>query len=207
MTGTEIIKKFELWTDDQTELSTDEELFLANQKANEIYNECTWEFLRKTASGSFAGGEINLTLVAPDFKYLMANYSEDGSYGTPTVPVVWVGGAPYKVIPMGMRQQFQGQNVCWVDVVNNKIKFSNTGAGGTFEFDYQYQPAAFTGSTSPAFPANFESGMIVVYAMLIDDDIIQKTEKGRANIKENAGQYGRLLSNLKSYNAKFMLQS
>lgn len=207
MTGLEIIKKFEVWTDDQTELSTDEELFLANQKANEIYNECTWEFLRKTATGSFSGGEINLTSVAPDFKYAMANYSDDGSYGTPTVPVVWVGGAPYKIIPMGMRTQSQNQNVCWVDVVNNKIKFANASLGGTFEFDYQYQPAAFTGSTSPAFPANFESGMIVVYAMLIDDDIIQKTEKGRTNLKENAAQYGRLLSNLKSYNAKFMLQS
>ena len=93
MTGTEIIKKFELWTDDQTELSTDEELFLANQKAKEIYNEVTWEFLRKTATGSFSGGEINLATVAPDFKYAMANYSDDPSYGTPTTPVVYVGGA------------------------------------------------------------------------------------------------------------------
>ncbi len=206
MTGTEIIKKFELWTDDQTELSTDEELFLANQKAKEIYNEVTWEFLRKTATGSFSGGEIDLATVAPDFKYAMANYSDDNSYDTPTTPVVYVGGAPYQIIPMGSRRMMQGRNVCWVDVVANKIKFDNTGAGGTFEFDYQYQPADFTGATSPAFPANVENGMVVVYAMLIDDDIIQKTEKGRTNIKENAAQYSRLLSNLKSYNAKLILQ-
>lgn len=207
MTGSEIIKKFELWTDDQTELSTDEELFLANQKAKEIYNEVTWEFMRKTATGSFTGGAIDLTTAAPDFKYAMANYSDDDSYGTPTVPVVWVGGAPYKIIPMGMRNQSQGQNVCWVDVVANKIKFAVSTLGGTFEFDYQYSPTDFTISTSPAFPANVESGMIVVYAMLLDDDIIQKTEKGRSNIKENAAQYARLLSNLKSYNAKLILQS
>lgn len=205
MTGADIIKYFELWTDDQTELSTDEELFLANQKAKEIYNSNVWEFLRKSATGSFAGGEINLATVAPDFKHLMQNYSEDTSYPTPTETVVFVGGAPYRVIPMAMRTQMQGQNVCYVDLVANKIKFTQTTIGGNFEFDYQYQPAAFTAVTSPAFPPNAETGMIVVYAMLIDDDIIQKTEKGRTNIKENAAQYNRLMSDLKSYNAKFML--
>ncbi len=205
MNGADIIKRFELWTDDQTELSTDEELFLANQKANEIYNANVWEFLRKGATGSFAGGEIDLATVAPDFKHLMQNYSKDTSYPTPTETVVFVGGAPFQVIPMAMRTQMQGRNVCYVDIVANKIKFTQASIGGNFEFDYQYQPTDFTANTSPAFPANVESGMVVVYAMLLDDDIIQKTEKGRTNIKENAAQYSRLLSNLKSYNAKFML--
>lgn len=202
-TGNDIIKKFELWTDDQTELSTDEELFLANEKQREILNETVWEFLRKEATGSFTGGEINLATVAPDFKHLMANYSEDTTYQTPTETVVWVGGAPIRVIPMAMRTQHQNQNVCWVDLVANKIKFANTSIGGTFIFDYQYSPDDFTATTAPAIPKDHR--LVIVYAMLIDDDIIQKTEKGRSNIKENSAQYGRLLSNLKSYNAKFML--
>lgn len=205
MLGQDITKKFELWTDDQTDLSTDEELFLANQKAKDIYNETAWEFLRKTASGSFSGGEIDLATVAPDFKYLMANYSDDMSYATPTEAVVYVGGAPFKAIPMGMRNQFKSHNVCYVDLVANKIKFPNASLGGAFEFDYQYQPADFTATTAPAIPADHR--MVIVYAMLIDDDIIQKTEKGRSNIKENTTQFARLLSNLKSYNAKFMLQA
>lgn len=205
MIGSEIIKKFEVWTDDQTELSTDEELFLANEKAKEIYNECTWEFLRKTASGSFSGGEIDLATLAPDFKYAMANYSEDFSYSSPTIPVCYVGGAPYKFIPMGVRNQHQGQQVCWVDLVNNKIKFADASIGGTFEFDYQYKPANFTAATSPTLPDDFH--LTIVYAMLLDDDVIQKTEKGRSNIKENSAFYQKNLSNLKSYNAKFILQA
>ena len=203
-TGNDIIKKFELWTDDQTELSTDEEIFLANEKQREILNETVWEFLRKSATGSFSGGEIDLTTVAPDFKHLMANYSEDPvTYPTPTETVVFVGEAPYRIINMGMRNQFLNQNVCWVDLVANKIKFANASIGGTFEFDYQHSPEDFTANTAPALPKDHR--LVIVYAMLIDDDIIQKTEKGRTNVKENAAQYGRLLSNLKSYNAKFML--
>lgn len=204
MIGSDIVKKFELWTDDQTDLSTDEEMFLANAKAKDIYNETAWEFLRKNVTGSFSGGQIDLATVAPDFKFLMANYSEDASYGTPDTVVVYVGGAPYKVIPMGMAQQSQGKQVCYVDLVNKKIKFTSATLGGTFAFDYQYQPTDFTASTEPAMPADHR--MVIVYAMLIDDDIIQKTEKARSNFKENSSQYARLLSNLKSYNAKFMLQ-
>ena len=202
LTGSQIVKKFELWTDDQTELSTDEEYFLANEKAKEIYNENAWEFLRKSATGSFAGGEIDLNTVAPDFKFMMMNYSEDPTYGTPDKTVVYVGNAPYRVIPAAMRKQNNG-NVCWVDVANNKIKF-NSSIGGEFEFDYQYSPEDFTAETFTAMPIDHD--MIIVYAMLVDDDIIQKVEKARSNIKENSAMFGRLLTNLKSHDAKFMLQ-
>ncbi len=204
MTGLEIINKFELWTDDQTELSTDEELFLANEKAKEIYGESVWEFLRKNVTGNFINGEIDLATVAPDFIFMMANYSDDTtSYLTPTNPVVFVGGRPYRVIPMGMKKQFENQDACYVDIAAKKIKFTNPTLAGTFDFDYQYMPEDFTETTSPPLPV---SHLIIVYAMLVDDDIIQKTDKGRSNVKENMTKYVTLMSNLKSYNAKFMLQ-
>ena len=205
MVGSEIINKFELWTDDTTELSTEQELSLANEKANDIYTECVWEFLRKNVTGSFTGGYIDLAIVAPDFVFPMANYTEDESYASPTIPVVFVGGSvPYKIIPMGLRKQHQGQNVCWVDLVQKRIVFGDSSASGTFDFDYQYAPADVTANTALVIPDSY--AMIVVYAMLIDDDVIQKTEKARSNIVENTRQYLRIMSNLKSYNAKFILQ-
>jgi hypothetical protein len=205
MLGSEIIEKFELWTDDTTELSTDQELSLASEKAKDIYTECVWEFLRKNAIGSFSGGYIDLATVAPDFVFPMANYSEDESYSSPTIPVVFVGGTvPYKIIPMGLRKQHQGQNVCWVDLVQKRISFADSTAAGTFDFDYQYAPADITEATTSAVPSSY--ALIIVYAMLIDDDVIQKTEKARSNIVENTRQYQRIMSNLKSYNAKFILQ-
>lgn len=203
-TGTDIIKKFELWTDDQTELSTDEELFLASEKQREILNDNAFEFMRKNATGSFSGGEIDLSTVAPDFKHLMMNYTDDPRYGTPDKVVVYVGGQPFEVIPMALKTQKQGQNVCWVDLVANKIKFAQTGTGGTFDFDYQYTAPDITANGAPAIPADY--ALVIVYAMLIDDDIIQKTEKGRSNLKENTMQYTKWMSALKSYNAKFLIQ-
>lgn len=203
-TGTDIVKKFELWTDDQTELSTDEELFLASEKQREILNENAFEFMRKNVTGSFSGGEISLATVAPDFKHLMLNYTEDPRYGMPDKVVVFVGGRPISVVPAGLKTQFQGQNVCWVDLVNKKIKFSDAGMSGTFDFDYQFTAPDITANGAPTIPADY--ALVIVYAMLIDDDIIQKTEKGRTNIKENMSQYIRWMSSLKSYNAKFLIQ-
>lgn len=202
-TGSDIIKKFELWTDDQTELSTAEELFLANEKQREILNEGVWEFARKSAGGSFSNGEIDLSTVAPDFKHIMSNYCDNDQYTTPTDAVVYVNETPYKVIHMGMRQQLKARPVCWIDPTQNKIKFSDTGTSGLFSFDYQVSPPDFTEETAPLIPVDHR--MTIVYAMLLDDDIIQKTEKARSNIKENMSQYIKLLSNLKSYNAKFIM--
>lgn len=51
LTGEQIIERFELYTDDTTELSTDEELEVANDKLRLIYMEQPWEFLRRNEWG------------------------------------------------------------------------------------------------------------------------------------------------------------
>lgn len=207
MIGTELLKQFTVQTDDQTELSTDEMLSLADNKVKEIYVDTVWEFLRKSATGTFSSGSIDLTTVAPDFLFAMPNYSEDTVYMTPEVPVVYVSDRPYKIIPMGLRGQMKGRDVCWVDSVQNKIVFDNTSLAGTFSFDYQYIPSAITQSSTEILVNT--KGMYdtaVLYSMLIDDDIIQKTEKARSNVNENTARFQSIMSKLKSYNAKFILQ-
>lgn len=199
MIGSEIISRFELWTDDSTELSSDEELFLANQKIRLIYSENQWEFLRKTASGSFSGGFIDVS--AMDFDRFMANYVDDPTCGSmPDTIVVYVNNNPYKVIPMGSR--FNQSGVAYYDSVNKKIMILGD-ASGTYEFDYKHKPVDILTSTAPIFDDQFH--LMVVYAMLIDDEIIQKVEKARANFTENSAQFQRIMSNLKSHDSKLVL--
>lgn len=202
MNGQEIIQKFELYTDDSTELSSAEELALANSKLRVIYQEQPWEFLRKNATGSIASdGTITLPT---DFDHPMVNYTDDPTSDLPDQAVVLVGAGktPYRFIPMGSRKSYIGNEaVCWVNLVSGKIEFPSGAGGQTYDFDYKYKPTDITTSTSPVLPSDFHE--MVVSLMLIDDDIIQKVEKARANITENNSKYLKFLSNLKSWNSKF----
>jgi hypothetical protein len=46
--------------------------------------------------------------------------------------------------------------------------------------------------------------MAIVYAMLLDDEVIQKVEKARSNMTENAAQLQRIISNMKSHDSKLL---
>lgn len=200
MITTEITKKFEILTDDQTELSTDEEVFFADKVLRSVYQKNQWEFLRKKATGSFTGGYIDLAVVAPDFDTLMANYSDNEDSSFPDTIVIYVGGNPYRLVPMGGRTN-QSQ-IAYVDLVNKRIYIQGV-TSGSFEFDYKHRPATLTGASTPVLPEDFHP--MIAYGMAIDDELIQKTEKGRSNYTEYSAKFAEYLTDLKSYNAKFFL--
>lgn len=216
MTGTEIVEKFNLYTDDTTELSTEESLDLANAKARDIYSEMAWEFLRKPFSGVT---NSDGTITAPsDFAHFMHNYSEDETQNIPDQSVVYVNGyTPYFVVPMGARNNYNTQNgvfgarnICWYNPSTNKIEFPVSPGGSVpVSFDYQQNPVDFAAGTSPVAPIGREAhfGMAVVHLMCVDDDVIQKSEKARSNVKENMGLYQKKLTDLKHHNAKFFFTS
>mgnify|MGYP000852484821 CR=1 FL=1 len=202
LTGQQIIDRFELYTDDTTDLSSDEELILANDKLRIIYMEQPWEFLRRTKSGNIeSDGKISLPA---DFDEFMENFSDDGYEAVEKV--VYVGGskAPYRIVPMGQRMANSYNAVCWIDPSDGKINFSqNPGAGASYEFDYKTSPDDLTVSTSPKLPPEYHP--MVVFAMLIDEEIIKKSEKARSNMQDNAVLYQRYLKNLKLRDARFKL--
>ena len=173
LTGEQIIERFERYTDDTTELSTDEELELANDKLRVIYTEQPWEFLRRNKSGTIeSDGKIS----APaDFDEFLENYSDDADI--PTMKVVYIGsGAPYFVIPMGQRSARQYNNCCWFDPTDSKINFSQSpGAGTPYQFDYKASPDDIAIDTSPALPPDYHP--MIVFLMLIDEEIIKKSKK------------------------------
>lgn len=204
LTGQQIIDRFELYTDDTTDLSSDEELILANDKLRLVYMEQPWEFLRRKKAGVIeSDGKITLS---SDFDEFLENFSDDAAYGEPVMKVVYVGSqkAPYLVVPMGQRNANSFSNVCWVDPSDGKINFAQSpGVGASYEYDYKTSPDDITVSTSPKLPAEYHP--MIVFSMLIDEDIIKKSEKARSNMQDNAVQYQRYLKNLKLRDARFKL--
>ncbi len=119
LTGEQIIERFELYTDDTTELSTDEELEVANDKLRLIYMEQPWEFLRRNKSGTVeSDGKIS---TPTDFDEFMENYADDSDI--PNMKVVYIGnGAPYIVIPMGQSNADSTAMSCWLDPCGQQDK-------------------------------------------------------------------------------------
>lgn len=204
LTGQQIIDRFELYTDDTTDLSSDEELILANDKLRLIYMEQPWEFLRRKKSGSV---ESDGKITPPaDFDELMENFSEDPTIGEPITKVVYLGGnkSPHLVVPMGQRNANNYSNVCWIDPTDGKINFAQSpGSGAAYEFDYKTSPDDIAVGTSPKLPPEYHP--MIVFLMLIDEEIIKKSEKARSSMQDNAVQYQRYLKNLKLRDARFKL--
>lgn len=202
LTGQQIIERFELYTDDTTDLSSDEELILANDKLRLIYMEQPWEFLRRKKSGNVeSDGKITL---ASDFDEFLENFTDDPTEGEATMKVVYVSRSPYLVVPMGQRNANSFSNVCWIDPSDGKINFAqNPGVGAAYEYDYKTSPDDITVSTSPKLPPEYHP--MVVFSMLIDEEIIKKSEKARSSIQDNAVQYQRYMKNLKLRDARFKL--
>lgn len=204
LTGQQIIDRFEFYTDDTTDLSSDEELILANDKVRLIFMEQPWEFLRRKKSG-VVENDGKITLPA-DFDELMENYSDDPTIGEPIMKVIYVGGqrSPYLVVPMGQRNANSFSNVCWIDPSDGKINFlQNPGTGASYEFDYKTSPDDITVNTSPKLPAEYHP--MIIFAMLIDEEIIKKSEKARSSMQENFAQFQRYLKNLKLRDARLKL--
>lgn len=104
MITSDIIAKFELYVDDGTELSTSEELDLANKIYRMVCNYRPWEFLKKTFTGTHTAGVITLPT---DFGYLYNNaQSTDSSVGqtyetSPKVIYVGTNLDPVRIIKIG----------------------------------------------------------------------------------------------------------
>lgn len=197
MLGSEIIKKFELYTDDTTELAEQEELDLANKVLRKVYDIMPWEFLRKNATGVITAAGIPCPA---DFLHLMPNYSDDLTSSLPDTAVVYVSGQPFKVIPMASRFGANiANNTCWYNPSTRYIEFKQSMAGASYNYDYKFLPDDISLTTEPIIPT---SHYLVVYGMLIDDSIILKMDKAKANLSENSAFYADNLTDLKSYNSK-----
>jgi hypothetical protein len=199
-----IIDKFELYVDDGTELSSSEELDLAQKVYDAVCNNRPWEFLKKTHSATISGNAITLPT---DFAYMTINgQSSDSSVAQETETegkVIYVGTnlTPVRMVNFSDRRKHQNENVAYIDMADGKIKFITTQTDTSAEYDYIKIPPALTLATSPVFPERFHH--IIFHGMAIDDYIIQQFDKARSYKDENTVAYNSILRDMAYWNSQF----
>lgn len=207
-TASQLIELFELQVDDTSELSSTEELSILNRIYKHICALKAWEFLKKAGTGTTSTTLPYISLPS-DFAYLTQNnnYTETSGYEAQN-PVVFVGSTyrPYKVVNWSDRRQYRDQDgVCYIDIVNSRLYFAKQPTSAeSVEFDYVSAPVSLGLSDSPAIPDRFQP--MLVYAMAVDDAIIQQSDKAKSYRQENQAKYKEYLDNMSYWDARLKIQ-
>ena len=201
--GQSIIDKFELYAGDETELSSAEELDLLNKKYFYVLNLHEWEFLKKEATGTLSTSVdyVDIAVDHADFYSFAKNHDNNQK-------VVYIGDnyEPYEIIPFGNRRQYRNnQGYAYYDVRQKRLTFTKQpSVADSYEFDYIYKPDDLTTATAPVFPVNFWDA--IYHAMLLDNDIIQMSDKARREYQENQQKFEEIMSSMYAWNASITNQ-
>lgn len=191
MTAQEILNKFHLYIDDNSEMSSDDELDLLNKVYDDLMTDRTWEFLKKTATGSILTDSIGSYITLPsDFRYMAENNqttnNADSTDNNASQKVVFVGSSytPYQMINFSDRRQYRNSGgYCYVSLSEGKIRFTATPIDTTYEFDYIYKWPALDISATPVFPSEFHH--ILYHLMAVDSVIINLFDRAHSYAVEN----------------------
>ena len=201
MTKAQLIAKFNLYTDDSTELSDSETSDLFDKVYRDICVFKPWEFTKSAHTATVSG---TTTSLPSDFLSLTknANYTDNRNYASD--PVVFVGSVytAFKVVNWSDRRQYNGATgYAYLDIPNSNLVFTAS-ISDTVEFDYQRQMPALASSESPAFPEEFH--MIIPHAMAVDEMMIELFEKARSYADENEAKYNYYLGQMSVWNARLL---
>ncbi len=206
-TKAQIIKRFELYIDDTTELSTQEESDLFDKIYNEVCSDRPWQFLLTEYTG-VTSSSVPYIALPDDFGFLSANNNyTDQSYPAER-PVVFVGTNfdPYKVVSFSDRRQYRNNNnVAYIDIGNSQLVFTKQPTSSvTVEYDYFKTPTALATGESPIFPARFHD--VIYHLMCADDFIVQQSDKARSYREENLQRASDYMSNMRYWDAQLIQQ-
>lgn len=193
-----IISRFNLQVDDASNLSTDEELALANEVYFDIASDRQWEWLKTTFTDVTSTSLPYINLPA-NFKEMTQNMNNES--------VVFVGDdfSEYKVIPFSSRREYRGLGgYCYLDVPNQRLYFTlQPTEVKAIEFDYIKRPAALTLSTEPLFNSRHE---IISYGMATKFVNIDQEDKNKSSYqKENKVEYDKFMSDMRMEDANIKL--
>jgi len=208
LTAQQIIENvFRLYVDDTSELSSAEELSLCNRIYKKICAKKPWEFLKKNATGTFAGTIIALPA---DFLYFAENnqYTDiSQEQGVSASKVIFVGTnySPYRIVNFSDRLQYRNKDgYAYLDLANNQIVFTTIpSAGTTYDFDYIKIPSDLALGDSPIFPSIFHD--MIGYGMASDDFSILLFEKAKSYQRENEIKFQQGLQDLEYYNSNLRM--
>ena len=209
-TTQEIITSFELYVDDATELSSAEELTLANKIYRKVLNNRPWSFLKKSFAGT-TSTTVSYIALPSDFKFIIPNnnYTDNTIDNAPvsSATVVFVGTTyePYRVVNWSDRRQYRNEaNICYIDPVSSRLYFTIQPTSAlTVEFDYVYKPDDLTLATRPVWDADFDD--IITHGMASEDYIIQQFDKAKSYSQENQLKYNNYLLDMQYQDAQFYL--
>jgi hypothetical protein len=204
MTTQQIIEDiFRVYTDDSSELSSTQELALANRVYKKICRNRPWEFLKKTTTGTTSTSVPYVSLPTRFLYMAENNQSQEVSENITNAKVVFVGTDydAYNVVNFSDRRKYRDKDgYCYVDLTNSRLVFTKQPtAAESYEFDYIEMPADLTLATSPVFPSDFHD--IIGYGMAVDSMIIQLFPKAQSYAAENQTKFNEGLKDLAYYNS------
>lgn len=208
MNGQDIITFFETEMDDNTELSTAEELQLANDVFQEIYRNRPWEWLKKNVTGNLDGfsntpGGSYIIVPTDWMGFVTTGLATDNSteYDNNAVAkVVYIvdplgNRIPYQLVNYSDRRQYLGNNAsqgrngfCWYDPTQNRVVFAQQPLYNKYDFDYLGKPAAITLSQRPTFP-DPDFDMIIVFGMKLRNWGIQLFDRSHSYEQEDVAHF------------------
>lgn len=213
MTATEIITTFELQVNDITELSAAEELSILNRVYRKICSSKPWEFLKTTATGTVLTDATGSYITMPtDFAFFIENAQFTDNtvayQNNASAKVIFIvqnnAYVPYQVVNFSDRRQYYNRgNYVYLDLANSKIRFTYTPVGTSYEFDYIKVPITLTVNLTPVIPTQFQE--VLVYAMAVENDILQLSPKATSYAAENQAKYQMWLDDMSYHNAQQQL--
>jgi hypothetical protein len=199
MITSDIILRYELQVDDASELSSAEELALANEVYTEICDDRPWEWSKTTATGTTSTSVPYIALPA-DFKELSLNRDNRS--------VIFVGTdyAEYLVIPFSSRRDYRDMDgFAYIDIATSRLYFTKQPTTAkTIEYDYVKIPAALTAPTAPLVTTD-QFGKLIAYGMAAKFNNIELSDKGSSYQRENQVQYYNILSDMRIIDSNIKL--
>lgn len=194
----DIIARYNLQVDDASELSSDEELALANEVYNTICNDRPWEWLKKTYT-DVTSTTLPYVALPTDFKELSPN-----SYNK---SVIFVGTdrSEYIVVPLSSRRDYYNTDgYCYIDIPNQRLYFMKQPTEvKTIEYDYVSYPAALTLATSPVFNSTYHE--MISYGMAAKFSNIDQEDKTKSYKNDNKREYDDFMLALRIEDANIKL--
>lgn len=203
MTKQEIIKKFNLYIDDTSELSEQEESDLFDKVYSKLLAGKKWEILKSSFTGTLSNLEIS---IPTDFASMAKNQqiNDYSDYGQ--LPCILVGDnyLPVKLINFSERRKYINRtDVAFIDIANKKIIFLKQPISNQVEFDYFKTPTPLTANQTPIFPTEYHQ--ILVNAMCIDSFIIQQSDKAKSYEDKHRVEYIEFENALNAWNNNLIL--
>lgn len=205
MTKAEIIIKAQLYLDDTSDLSSQEYSDLFDMKYRDLNSRKPWEGTKKegTSTTSTSVGYVSLP---SDFLYLTQNANNTESTYESSRPVVYVGSAysPYQVVSWSDRRRYRNkEGYCYVDWANLQLHFTKQPTKAeAVEYDYHGTMTELASGDTPWFPEEFHP--ILFHEMVVDDFIIQQSNKAQSYAGENQAKAEMYYKNMCFWNSNLV---